>query len=836
MRKFLLLHIFVCSFFISVGQEIIKKVKKDPSYLKFLPSNINPNKLNSSDIPSEQVLKQMGLSDREIQEALQFKYRKGRYTLENIKKDTTSISKFYLNFAGDTIDQDSVLLPKAKIFGQDIFRINKLNYYQKALDAKAPKNYKIGPGDEISISIWGYNDFSETLEVDDRGYIHPSSYGRIYVKGLTFKNMREVLKNKFSNFLDMKNSEIDVTLSYSRVITVNIVGEVYYPGSYTIPAINTAFNALIAAKGPSQIGTVRNIYIKRDGETIDSLDIYKFLFSPLKDQDIYLQDGDYIFVPPAKHIIEVQGAVNRPYTYEAKTKESISEIIAYAGGLSPNAFADIITLKRTYNDALKIHDVYKDDISSTTVQTGDIIVVNKKSNIISNLVTVTGNIGVEGDYEFKKGEKLLDLLKKAQCINKNTFLNKVYVIRLNDDRTKSHLNINLQNIINDPSDKDNILLREYDVIRVLSNKDFDDFFSVSVLGAVRHPSEFDYGEGMSLQDLLLQAGGLKQEAEGSRVEISRIMNYDISSNKLIPKRALIKTIPIGDNLILSQEAENFILQPFDQVFVRTNPEFEPPINVIILGEIKYPGQYSVLRKNEKISSLIKRAGGLTNYSFLDGAQMYRRFSKNINNDDLIRIPEQLLDSILHDPKLRAIYKRNILQQERQRFNTDKLFNSNTEYIYDVVYLDLEKALNSMSSKHNLVLHEGDSIIIPKTMDIVHITGDLNNLEGNSISAPYFKRKRANYYVNNFAGGFSQNTNKAATVVVYPNGVAKKTRNFGLFVMSPRIKKGSTIKVFPKEREIQEEKKKTDWNAAIESAMIKATAILTLWLLIDKTQD
>ena len=188
----------------------------------------------------------------------------------------SSLSKFYKIFE-DTLVLDSTSYPKARIYGQDIFRNNTLSFYQKALDAKAPENYKVGSGDEISISVWGYSEFSETLLVDSRGYITPSSYGRIYVKGLTFKKMRSLLKSKFSSFLDMKNSEIDVTLSYSRVITVNIVGEVYNPGSYSIPAINTAFNALIAAKGPNQLGTVRNIYIKRDGKTIDSLDVYQFL-------------------------------------------------------------------------------------------------------------------------------------------------------------------------------------------------------------------------------------------------------------------------------------------------------------------------------------------------------------------------------------------------------------------------------------------------------------------------------------------------------------------------------------------------------------------------------
>jgi protein involved in polysaccharide export with SLBB domain len=337
---------------------------------------------------------------------------------------------------------------------------NELSFYQKALDAKAPEHYKVGSGDEISISVWGYSEFAETLLVDARGYITPSSYGRIYVKGLTFKKMRSLLKSKFSSFLDMKNSEIDVTLSYSRVIIVNIVGEVYNPGSYTIPAINTAFNALIAANGPNQLGTVRNIYIKRDGQIVDSLDVYLFLFNPTRSQDIYMQDGDYLFVPPAKNIVEVTGAVNRPYTYEAKTGESVASIIKYAGGYTTNAFSDVVTLKRIKYNSIRVHDVYEDYASSTEVKHGDEIVVNTIYNQLSNVVSVKGSIGVAGDYEFTQGERLLGLLNRAKCIDKKTFLEKVYVIRLNEDRTKTHIAVDLGSILEDKTHKDNIILHE----------------------------------------------------------------------------------------------------------------------------------------------------------------------------------------------------------------------------------------------------------------------------------------------------------------------------------------------------------------------------------------
>ena len=834
MKKLILLS-FSILFTLELSAQIdIDKSKINPVYLKFLPSNANPEDLRPSDIPSEQVLKQMGLSDAEISEAMDYKFSKGKYVKEvqDTIGENANLSKFYESF-GDTLVLDTVSYPKARIYGQDIFRNNKLSFYQKALDAKAPENYKVGSGDEISISVWGYSEFSENLLVDERGYITPSSYGRIYVKGLTFKKMRSLLKSKFGSFLDMKNSEIDVTLSYSRVITVHIVGEVYNPGSYTIPAINTAFNALIAANGPNQLGSVRNIYIKRDGKTVDSLDVYQFLFNPTRSQDIYMQDGDYLFIPPAKYIIEVKGAVNRPYTYEAKKGESVAELIKYAGGYTTNAFTDVLTLKRISYNAVEVNDVYEDNINTTIIQNGDEIVVNTISNKLSNIVSVKASVGVSGDYEFIQGDRLLDLLQRAKCIYEKTFLDKVYIVRLNKDRTKTHITVNLAAVLEDVSHIDNILLQEYDIVNVLSIDDFDDNFSVSVLGAVRKEGSFHFGDGMTLQDVLLKAGGLTRQAEESRIEVSRIMDYDISSNKLKPRMAVVKKIRIGDDLMLSPEAKEFLLQPFDQVFVRENPDFESAKNIVLSGEIKYPGSYTLLSKDEQISSLIKRAGGLTRYAYLDGVTMYRKFEVlEEEKKQELNISNELKESILENPELAIIYGNDL--NKNNNIQQSVFGEENKEFAYDMVYLNLEKAINSRTSKHNLVLIEGDSIIVPKTMDVVHITGELKNLKGTSISAPHFNRKRANYYVNNFAGGFNKQNSKSNTVVVYPNGIAKKAINFGFFSLSPKIKKGSTIIVNNKLDKAQKKNEnRVDWNKQIENAMLKITAVLTLWLLIDK---
>ena len=824
MKKYIV-SILVCLLsFTTYAQNTTGKINS--AYLKFLPSNANPSDLKPSDIPSEQVLRQMGLSETEIAEAMDFKFQRGKYTVN--ESDTTSnfqnsIARFYQEL-GDTTTADTLTFPKAKIYGQDIFRNNELSFFQKALDANAPDNYEVGPGDEISIAVWGNSDYSDLLKVDERGYIEPTGFGRIYVKGLTFEKMKSLIRKK----LGMNSSNMDVTLTYSRVIIVNIVGEVYHPGSYSIPAINTAFNALVAANGPTQIGSVRNIYIKRNGKIVDSLDVYEFMFNPIKTNDIYLQDGDYILVTAASDLVQVKGAVNRPYTYEVKKSDNLSDIIKYAGGYTTSAFKDIITLKRYDYNSFKVHDVHINDLKNTSMQSGDEVIVNSIQSKISNLVTLKGSVGIQGDYEYKKGEKLLSLLERAKCINDRIYPNNVYVIRLNEDRSKTHISIDLSIIIKNPSHKDNITLQEFDIVTVLSVDDFDDYYQVSVKGSVRHEGDYDFGNGLTLKDVLTLSGGLKQEAEGSRIEVSRIMEVDENTNKLNPRRSVVKSVNIGVDLSVSQQAQEFILQPYDQIFVRKNPDFEEPINVVILGEVKYPGTYSVLSKDERISSLINRSGGLTEYSYLDGTQLYRKFSVKIEEEEIETISGEFRKIIMSDPDLFDIYKDQLVE--------NKIDYSIVEYEYDMVYLDLEKALESKDSKHNLVLNDGDSIIIPITMDVVHISGNLMNLEGNSISAPFFNSKRANFYVNHFAGGFSKENNKRQTVVVYPNGIVKKSINFGLFSLSPKVKKGSTIKVALK---VDKQKKKNqnpiDWNQVIERAMLKTTAVLTVILMIDRLQ-
>ncbi len=818
-----ILSILVCLVsFTAFTQDIPSEINQ--TYLKFLPSNMDPNDIRPSDIPSEQVLQQMGLSSEEISEAMDFKYNRGIYsesdTPFNLIENQKNKSKSFYNNMEVKEDENKVEFPPSKIYGQDIFRTNDLSFFQQSTSENPPSNYEIGPSDQFSIAVWGNSDYTAVVTVDEKGYISPSGFGRIYVKGLTFEQAKSLIRKK----LGMNNSEMDISLVYSRVILVNIVGEVYNPGSYAIPAINTAFNALMAAKGPTQIGSVRNIFIKRDGKVVDSLDVYEFLFNPSEHTDIYLQDGDYILVSAATNLVEIKGEVNRPYTYEVKSSDNMDDVIAFAGGYTTESSQNIITLKRFEDGKLLVHDVHKKDLHTTNLNAADEIIVNKIQRKTSNFITVQGTVGVQGDYEFFQGEKISDLLKRANCLNEYLYKEHAYILRLNSDRSRTTITVNLSSALDNSNSKDNITLKEYDIVNVISTDDFQDDYIVSVFGSVRKSGDLIYGSGLKLEDVIELSGGIKQEASGSRIEISRVL--EVNSGSIIPKSSVVLVAEINTDLSLKEEYNNFDLQANDQIFVRKNPDYQEPIHVVVDGEVMYPGTYSLVSEGDRISDIIERCGGLTDNAFLEGVKLYRR-TKVMSKEEENIISEEFKEVVLSDTALYKKYSKDLV-------NSALVIRSKKREFEDinVVSFEMNKALK-INSKHNIILLEGDSLVIPKSNSTVYVTGDLYNYEGTGISVPYFERKRANYYINNFAGGYARENNKNRTVVVYPNGSVKRSINYGLFSLSPRVTKGSTIKLMSEEQVEEMEATPLDWNVAIEKTLIKVTGVMSLYLLINR---
>ncbi|MCX6183249.1 MAG: SLBB domain-containing protein, partial [Bacteroidetes bacterium] len=550
--------------------------------------------------------------------------------------------------------------------------------------------------------------------------------------------------------------------------------------------INSAFNVLAISGGLNKLASVRNITIKRNNTKIKVLDVYKFLQNPTPENDFYLEDNDYIVVGVIQNVIRADGEVKRPGHYELKEKEGIKELIEYAGGLSKTAIKTQAALQTYEGDKLLFKDINLDSILkgklNIQLKDGDDVQFFSVASGVRNVVRVRGAVNVPGEYQFTTGERVLDLLNKAHGVRYNSYLGRAYVVRTHPDFTKEYITINLGDIIKDPKSTLNYELKEFDELMVYAQQGFTDTLFVEIKGAVRTPVRVPYSEELSAQDLVFMAGGLKLEAANGRIEISRISNFTASTDSDEPTRIIIETIALSNDLELGKEAP-VKLQPGDIVFVRRTPDFNMQKNVLLEGEVKYPGVYTLINKTEKISSLIERAGGLNEWAFLEGATLVRFDEKK--------------DSTFLIMNLKALYA-----------------NKHKEYDY--------------------ILQEGDKIKIPTTKNLVTIMGAVKYPKVDSLHfvyAPFVSGRSAKYYVKEYGGGFLKNAERKSTYVESAGGLVKRTKNYGFFKVYPKVKVGDKVVAVYEEEEVKGNKTKTDWNTIFSETTAKLTALLSLYLLL-----
>jgi protein involved in polysaccharide export with SLBB domain len=773
------------------------------------------------------------------------------------------------------------------IYGQAYFRAGDIKIYNRSTDSKAPGNYTIGIGDEFGISVFGYSYYNEVLKVDARGAINPSNMGPVFVKGLSFDKAKGLIKAKMGQSFDLNNNKVEITLVYSRNITVNIVGEVIKPGSYNFPAINTAFNALILAGGPSDIGTLRNIQIKRGGRVIKTIDAYAFLNDANANQDFFLEENDYIVVGSSQKVVSIKGEVKRNASYELLNSENLSDVLKYAGGYTANAYGKSIQIRRISNTEIKLIDVNFDSLQKIkkdfVLLNGDDIVVRASLNEILNKISVAGAVNFAGTYNLIAGDNIGSLLKKAGGLKLESNAEIAYLVRTLANKTKVYYHLNLKDILANPASSQNMVLEALDEVTIYSTKDFIDFFSISVSGAVRKPGTFEFVAGITLRDAIMNAGGLKKESiveqaylvrtkldltkEYIRISLVDIMDSASKNNRLLEPldavvvynkadyvdyftvqtfgalrkagkqeyvagltlgdalqnaggltldasnlrieitrlsmfspdykvgkdiRTTVQTIQLADKQnVLTDADAKFALQPYDQIFVRSIPNYEMPQIVEITGEVKYPGKYTLLKRDEKIASLIKRAGGLTRYAFPEGATFYR-------------------------PNLSGNY----------------------------IVIKLKKAVKFKWNRNNYLLKDGDVLNVPLTQDLVSIKGSgaLNYTEINNVAqlnAPYLAGRRAGYYIRHYGSGFSDNAWRRKTYVVQPNAKVNSTRRILFYPIYPKVKKGSVIYTVIKPEKVKANKKKEgepfDSNKFVEKLTTKITGLATLYILLRQVQ-
>lgn len=684
---------------------------------------------------------------------------------------------------------DTTLLPASELYGYSFFRNKTLNMFDRALDGQAGGTYIIGVGDQVGINVWGYSSFSGSYTVDQTGSIFPEGVGKIYVKGLTLDKAKALIRSRFATYLDMPNSQIEVTIIYSRVIGVNIVGEVFNPGTYSIPALNTAFNALHAANGPTDLGSLRKIYIKRQGQTVKTLDVYAYLLNPGVSDDYFLQNNDYIFVPPIGKTVSITGEVKRPMKYELIEGEDLMTLINYAGGLTPKAYTKSVQVRRYVGNRLNLFDVNIDSLTRIKgkyeLLSGDEVFISTIPSQLYQFVKVSGAVMQPGEFNFSEGIRISDVLSKAHGLREDALSDRAYVIRKNDDYSSSYIPFNPSNVVKDARSADNLTLKNLDEIYFYDKTSFIDSVMVTINGAIRLPGKYAYAKGMTVNDVLYAAGGIKPEAANTKIEVSR---YKGDNGKSAPQQRVIASFPIDSNLMIDGEAQAFQLEPFDVIFVRSLLTATGPGMVTITGEVIYQGDYLMNDKEEKIVDVINRAGGLSQWA-------------NPNQATLVRV-------------------------EGDR---------------GIIFMELEKAMKNPESEYNFILRPGDLINIPTTNDLVSISGMINYPYADSmgyLNAPYHEGRRAKYYVKRYGLGFADGAKRPRTYVIQPGGTVEDPRKWTFIRIYPKVEKGAYVVVpyTPDKNDTgvpQPPPEPVDVNQIIESAMIKITGLLTLYILVTR---
>jgi protein involved in polysaccharide export with SLBB domain len=699
---------------------------------------------------------------------------------------------------------------KPKVFGADLFRNENLTF-EPNLRMATPKSYIIGPDDELLIDLSGDNDVNYKLKVSPEGTIRLQYVGQISVGGLSIEQATSKIRSGMSGtYPSLKNgrTSLSINLGNIRSIKITMVGEVMKPGSYTLSSLSTVFNALNAAGGPNPNGTFRKIQVVRNNKIVSTIDVYDFLLNGIQKNNVRLQDQDVINVPVYQTRVEIAGEIKRPALYEVLNTESLEDVIRFAGGFSNQAYTAQIKVLQNTNKERKIADVAADDFIKYNPLNGDKYIVETILDRFENRVEISGAVFRSGQYELDKGLTLKGLIEKANGLTEDAFLNRAYISRLNPDNSQALISFDLSRII--AGTVADITLQREDKVTISSIFDLRDEYKISIQGEVRYPGTFDYADSLSLGDLIQMAGGFREGATPGRIEVSRrVKNSDVTSSSA--RTAEVFTINVDPELRIL--GPKFILKPFDLIAVRSSEGYQVQKQVKLEGEVLYPGIYTITNKNEKISDLVRRAGGLTPLAYAEGASLKRPGAEKIKplDKNAINNQEEEDKKFMNLKRAQEAGAKDTIQKEVEL----KLIQS------DLVGIDLERILKKPASRYDLIVEDGDVIRVPRQLQTVRVTGEV--LNPNSIV--YASGKSFKQYIYG-AGGYTTNALRGGAYIKYANGSVEAASRFLFFNNYPQVKPGAEILV-PKRAE--REKLTTQGIIGISTAVASLAAIvLTLF--------
>ncbi|KAB4408542.1 capsule biosynthesis protein, partial [Bacteroides thetaiotaomicron] len=646
-----------------------------------------------------------------------------------------------------------------QVFGRNIFNTRNLTF-EPSVNLATPANYRLGPGDEVIIDIWGASQNTIRQQISPEGTINIQKIGPVNLSGMTVSAANDYLKgalNKIYNGLNNTTdptSDIRLTLGNIRTIQINVMGEVVQPGTYALSSFSTVFHALYRAGGVSDIGSLRNVQLVRNGKNIATIDVYEFIMKGNTQDDIRLQEGDVVIVPAYDVLVKISGKVKRPMRFEMKKDENLATLIKYAGGFEADAYTRSLRVVRQNGEEYEVNTVKDMDYSIYTMRNGDVVTAEAILNRFTNKLEIRGAVYRPGIYQLSgKLNTIRELVNEAQGLTGDAFLNRAVLYRQREDLTSEVVQIDIRSIMDGTSP--NLALMKNDILYIPSIHDLEDRGNVTVHGEVAQPDSYPYADNMTLEDLIIQAGGLKEAASTVRIDVSRRIKNPRSTadNDTIGQ---MYTFSLKDGFVIDGQP-GFILQPYDEVYVRRSPGYQAQQNVVIDGEILFGGNYAMTNREERLSDLVNKAGGPTSLAYLRGAKLTRVASAGEKKrmGDVIRLMSRQLGEAMIDSL---------------GIGVEDTFT---------VGIDLEKALTNPKGSADLVLREGDVVFIPKNNNTVTINGAV--MVPNTVS--YMKGKNVDYYLNQ-AGGYSDNARKSKKFIVYMNGQVTKVKGSGKKQIEP----------------------------------------------------
>ncbi len=677
--------------------------------------------------------------------------------------------------ASDTADTEKYAekLPKPLIdpliFGSELYN-SVAPSFEPNMSLATPLNYVLGPNDQIAISVYGVQEYSGDLTVSPEGNINVPNVGLIRVAGLTIEDATQKIKNTMGtvySYLRSGGSKISVTLSKIRTIKVTIIGA-NRPATYRLSSLATVFNALYVSGGPTAFGSFREIELMRDNKLFKKIDLYRMLLNGDQSDNIGLKDNDVIRIPSYKTRVSLQGQVKRPGIFEVLPGENFAGVLAFASGFTDTAYQASVKVFAQTSKERQIKDVMQEQYNSYEPQTGDVFVVSKLLNRFSNRVKIEGAVYRPDVFELTPNLKVADLIRKADGLTEDAYTGRAQIIRLQEDLTKSIVSFDVAKALNGDA-TNNLALQREDEVVITSKQALKDSFNVFIQGEIRKPGTFEYAQGLTLKDLIIQAGGFTDAAYKS-IEIARLIKRDSIEQKDFRAAEIINTEIDGD---ISTAAASIQLNAFDVVTIRRKAGYTLPESVKITGQVQYPGPYALSARNERVSAILKRAGGFTADAFVEGAYLVHNKTAEEKKKE-----EEAIE------RSKKIVKDSSGIEELEKEKTITFIK---------VPLNLNGILNNPGSEEDIVLKVGDEIFIPKYDGQIKVGGAVLL----TTQVPYSKNNNFDNYIT-AAGGYSADAIKRKAYIVYANGEASRSSKFLFFTTRPKVRPGAEIIVPKKE--------------------------------------